>query len=102
MINLGGISSFSEAGLSSPLGAANAAQPRAAGDDFATVLGRLATGTAEIVQQGEAAAIAGVNGQVPLQTVVDKVMAAERALQTALAVRDKAVGAYQEISRMQI
>lgn len=41
MINVGGISSFSEAGLSSPLGGANAAQPRTAGDDFATVLGRL-------------------------------------------------------------
>jgi flagellar hook-basal body complex protein FliE len=54
------------------------------------------------VRSGEAAAVAGVQGSLPLQTVVERVMAAERTLQAALAVRDKAVGAYQEISRMQI
>ncbi len=78
----------------------NSAQPPQS--DFASLLGRLASDTAVSVQQGEAAAIAGVQGSLPLQTVVEKVMAAERTLQAALAVRDKAVGAYQEISRMQI
>ena len=72
------------------------------GQDFASLLGRLAGDAAGAVQQGEAAAIAGIQGGLPLQTVVDKVMAAERTLQAALAVRDKAVSAYQEISRMQI
>jgi flagellar hook-basal body complex protein FliE len=39
---------------------------------------------------------------LPLQTVVERVMAAERTLQAALAVRDKAVSSYLEVSRMQI
>ena len=71
-------------------------------DDFASMLGRLASETGGALRQGEAAAIAGIEGQVPLQTVVERVMAAERALQAALAVRDKAVSAYLEVSRMQI
>jgi flagellar hook-basal body complex protein FliE len=33
---------------------------------------------------------------------VEAVMSAEKSLQTALAVRDKVVNAYQEISRMAI
>lgn len=74
----------------------------AGGNDFASLLGRLASSATQSVQQGEAAALAGIQGNLPLQTVVDRVMAAERTLQAALAVRDKAVGAYQEISRMQI
>lgn len=54
------------------------------------------------MRQGEAAALGGISGSLPLQTVVDRVMAAERTLQATLAVRDKAVTAYLEISRMQI
>lgn len=72
------------------------------GSDFAGLLSSLAGNVATTVQQGEAAAIAGVQGSLPLQTVVEKVMAAERTLQAAMAVRDKTVAAYQEISRMQI
>ena len=34
--------------------------------------------------------------------VVDGVMAAQRSLQTVLAIRDKAVSAYQEVARMAI
>jgi flagellar hook-basal body complex protein FliE len=57
---------------------------------------------ADILRQGEAAAISGVVGEMPVQQAVEKVLEAERALQTAIAVRDKIVGAYLEISRMQI
>ena len=48
------------------------------------------------------AAIGGVQGQMPTQMVVDMVMSAERDLQTMIALRDKAVNAFQEISRMSI
>lgn len=54
------------------------------------------------VRQGESAALSGIKGELPLQTVVERVMAAERTLQAALAVRDKAVSSYLEVSRMQI
>jgi flagellar hook-basal body complex protein FliE len=43
-----------------------------------------------------------MKGQASLQQVVQAVMMAEQTLQTVVAVRDKVVGAYQEISRMQI
>jgi flagellar hook-basal body complex protein FliE len=56
----------------------------------------------DVVGQAEKAAVAGIQGQVPVQDVVMKVMEAERTFATAMAIRDKAVGAYLEISRMQI
>jgi flagellar hook-basal body complex protein FliE len=37
-----------------------------------------------------------------VQQVVEAMMNAERNLQTVIAVRDKVVSAYQEISRLQI
>lgn len=90
--------------------AMRAAQPAApapaaasqAGSDFASMLGKLAGETADTLRQGEAAALSGITGSLPLQTVVDRVMAAEHTLQTAIAVRDKVVSAYLEVSRMQI
>jgi flagellar hook-basal body complex protein FliE len=57
---------------------------------------------ADILKEGEAAAIKGVTGELPLQQAVEKVLEAERSLQAAIAVRDKIVSAYLEISRMQI
>ena len=56
----------------------------------------------DVVRQAETAAVGGIQGQVPMQDVVLKVMEAERAFSTAMAVRDKVVSAYLEISRMQI
>ena len=54
------------------------------------------------MQQGEAAAIEGVKGSMPTFKVVDSVMSAQRTLQQTLAIRDKAVSAYQDITRMSI
>lgn len=72
------------------------------GGGFAAVLQQFAGDAANSVRQGEAAALAGISGDLPLQTVVERVMTAERTLQAALAVRDKAVSSYLEVSRMQI
>lgn len=71
-------------------------------NDFGAVLKDFAVNTVGAVRQGEAAAIAGVQGSLPLQTVVESVMAAERTLQAGIAVRDKLVSSYLEITRMQI
>lgn len=78
--------------------AATAAVP----EEFSTMLARMAEGAAETVRTGEATALAGIAGQASPQEVVGAVMAAERALQTTLAIRDKAVAAYLELSRMPI
>lgn len=74
----------------------------AAGDSFMQVLGQFAGGAVDSLKHGEAAAISGVEGKIPVQKVVEAVMSAERDLHTVVALRDKAVGAYQEISRMAI
>jgi flagellar hook-basal body complex protein FliE len=67
-------------------------------DVFAEVVGN-AVGT---MKTGEAAAISGISGDISVQQAVSAIMSAEQTLQTALAVRDKVVAAYQEISRMAI
>lgn len=69
---------------------------------FGDVLKQLANEGADTIKNGESAAIAGIHGQASMLQVVDAVMAAERSLQTMIAVRDKAVNAYQEISKMAI
>ena len=56
----------------------------------------------DVVKQAETAAMGSMQGQVPMQDVVMKIMEAERTFSTAIAIRDKAVSAYLEISRMQI
>ena len=72
------------------------------GASFDSVLGDIAAGAMNAIKGGEAAAISGLQGQASAQQVVEAVMSAERSLQLAIAVRDKVVQAYQEVSRMAI
>ncbi|MBZ6078563.1 flagellar hook-basal body complex protein FliE [Microvirga puerhi] len=70
--------------------------------DFGDIMVQVAANAAQTLRAGESAAIAGVQGKASVQQVVEAVMSAEQALQTAIAIRDKVVAAYQEISRMAI
>jgi flagellar hook-basal body complex protein FliE len=70
--------------------------------DFAALLGQVAADAAGTVRNAEALSIAGLRGQASVQQVVEAVMSAEQTLQGALAIRDKAVAAYLELSRMSI
>jgi flagellar hook-basal body complex protein FliE len=79
-----------------------AAASEIAGVDFASMLGQLAQNASSTLKAAEAASVAGVRGQASAQQVVEAVMQAEQTLHTAIAVRDKVVAAYLEISRMQI
>ena len=72
------------------------------GGDFGQVLGQVVNDAIGTMQTGEATAIQGLQGAAPPFKVVEAVMAAQRSLQSVLAVRDKVVSAYQEISRMAI
>ena len=72
------------------------------GNDFESALQGLVHETQQSLQAGEAAAVAGLKGTMPLQNVVSAVMSAEQSLNVAIAIRDKAVSAYTEISRMAI
>ena len=89
----------------SPAGSAApgpAAPPPQAPNSFESVLSRLSNEAINDLKTGEATAHAGLQGKATVREVVDAVMAAERSLQTVVAVRDKVISAYQEISRMQI
>ena len=76
--------------------------PQGAGADFSAVLSQIAKDAVTTVQSAEATSIRGINGQATTQAVVEAVMEAERTLQTAVSIRDKAVSAYMELSRMAI
>lgn len=90
----------------SPLGVAPTsaakASDAAAGAEFGAMLADLAGSTVDALKAGEAAAINGLQGKASVQEVVRSVMAAEQTLQSAIAIRDKAVAAYMELSRMSI
>lgn len=73
-----------------------------AGADFGSVLAEVAAQGVQTLRSGEAAALGGLQGKASVQQVVEAVMSAEQTLQAAIAIRDKVVGAYQEISRMAI
>lgn len=70
--------------------------------DFAALLGDAIAGMSQKLRNAEAVSIAGIKGMASTQDVVETVMAAEQSLQAAIAVRDKIVSAYMEISRMAI
>ncbi len=85
-----------------PLAAESARTAAAAGGDFGQVMAKLASDTVHAMKGAETAAVNGVSGNVDLQSVVQSVMSAQESLQTALAIRDKSVAAFQEITRMTI
>lgn len=69
---------------------------------FADVLSDVASGAVSSLRAGEATSILGVEGKASVQQVVESVMNAEQSLHTAIAIRDKAVSAFQSISQMAI
>jgi flagellar hook-basal body complex protein FliE len=89
-------------GAAAPLAPAKGAATIDGGSDFATMLGTAITDFSNKLRQAEAVSIGGVKGTASMQDVVEHVMSAEQSLQAVIAVRDKVISAYQEISRMAI
>lgn len=79
-------------------GAAGQAQ----GGGFGSLVEELATEAVQATRQAEAVSRQTVTGKADLVDVVTAVTAAETALETVVAVRDRVVSAYQELMRMQI
>ncbi|QPF93105.1 flagellar hook-basal body complex protein FliE [Bradyrhizobium commune] len=75
-----------------------------ASDDvgFEAVMKQVTTDAIGTLKTGEAASISAMQGKESTRHVVEALMSAEQALQTAVAVRDKVVQAYQEVVRMSI
>jgi flagellar hook-basal body complex protein FliE len=72
------------------------------GTAFADAIAAAASEMAQTLHAGESAAQLAVSGQGDVQSVVEALTSAEMALQTAVAVRDRVVEAYQEVLRMPI
>ena len=69
---------------------------------FQELLSQTATQSVQTIRAGEAAAVAGLQGQMPMQKVVEATMAMESALKVTVALRDRVVEAYQEVMRMSV
>lgn len=69
---------------------------------FGDMISSMLTDTATALNRAETTSVQALEGKASIQQVVDTVMAAERQLHTVLALRDKIVSAYLEISRMAI
>jgi len=72
------------------------------GTSFAEALSQAASKTVNTLQNAEQVSIKALSGDADTRQVVDAVMSAQQALQTAVAIRDKVVSAYLEVSRMGI
>jgi flagellar hook-basal body complex protein FliE len=97
-----GISAIGSASLSAGVRSPQSAVTPTEGPSFDQALKQAIGSAIDTLQSGEAAAIQGVEGAAAPMKVVESVMAAQRSLQTVLAIRDKAVAAYQEVARMTI
>ena len=72
------------------------------GSSFADLIRGVAKDTIEASKAGEASAMGALTKGTSLVDVVTAVTNAEVALETAVAVRDRVIAAYQEIVRMPI
>ena len=73
-----------------------------AGDSFSSVLASFSKDAVDSLKTSESMSVAGIQGSATTQSVVEAVIKAQESLQTVLAVRDKAVAAFQDVSRMAI
>lgn len=72
------------------------------GGGFGAMVENMVTNAGESLRAAETASAKHVAGKGDLIDVVTAIGAAETALETVVAVRDRMVSAYQEIMRMQI
>ncbi|EKF41565.1 flagellar hook-basal body complex protein FliE [Nitratireductor indicus] len=72
------------------------------GESFSAMLGEAAANTAAKLGHAESVSLKALQGEADAREVVDAVMTAEQALQAAIAIRDKFITSYLEISRMAI
>ena len=96
------VSGIGSASLGAGVRSSTATAATTQGPSFEQALTQVIGSAVDTLQAGEAVAIQGIQGAVSPMKVVDSVMSAQRSLQTVLAIRDKAVSAYQDVARMAI
>jgi flagellar hook-basal body complex protein FliE len=102
---IGGIGGISPSSLTGNFDGTGPMAPTIGGEpagSFATLLSRAAGDVVDRLQTAEQVSVTAMQGKADVREVVDAVMSAEQSLQAAIAVRDKIVTAYLEVSRMAI
>ena len=74
----------------------------AGGTDFSSMVGDAAESALQTLRQSEQVTTAGVAGKADVQQVVQALGDAEVTMQSVVAVRDKVLGAYNDIMRMTV
>ncbi|MBB3592507.1 flagellar hook-basal body complex protein FliE [Rhizobium sp. BK529] len=97
---LGGIDTENSA--SSTTATSSAAAGASNGLSFASVMGNMATEAVNSLKGAENMSFAGIKGTASTREVVDSMLQAEQTLQTAIAIRDKVVSAFLEVTKMQM
>jgi len=82
--------------------ASSAAESAANDGGFAAVLSNVAKGAVNTIKNAESMSFAGIQGTATTREVVDAVMQAQQTLQTAIALRDKVVSAFLDVTKMQM
>ncbi|MGV1956125.1 flagellar hook-basal body complex protein FliE [Agrobacterium sp. 22-214-1] len=93
-----GISALTE----SVFGSEQTTPAQQTGASFASVLGNISVDAMNNLKKAEVASFEGIQGKANTREVVDAMLSAEQSLQTAIALRDKIVSAYLDITKMQI
>lgn len=94
------IAAYTNAGRMGAAGMAPRAEAGANG--FGDMLAQAAGDLTQALHQGEAASLQAVTGKADLNQVVLAVNNAEVTLQAVIAVRDRIIQAYQDISKLAI
>jgi len=97
-----GISSISSISLETSLPAERVSSTSAVAKTFGDYVTDAAKETVATIRSGETAMINGLSGKGSMQDAVNAIIAAESSLQATMAIRDKAITAYNEILRMPI
>ncbi len=82
--------------------ASDVSEPRAGGLTFLNAVSQAGMSAITDLRQAEDVSMNALRGNAGPREVAEAVMEAEKSLQIAIAVRDKIVTAYMEISRMAI
>ncbi|MEO3384896.1 flagellar hook-basal body complex protein FliE [Mesorhizobium sp. CAU 1741] len=69
---------------------------------FQAALATAAGNAVDTLHGAEGVSLKALQGEADTREVVDAVMSAEQTLQAAIAIRDKIINSYLEVSRMQI
>ena len=100
LINPTSLSGF--AALSGSQSVTNNKTDAASATSFSNALADVVGNAVAAVKDGETASAQAIAGQANTQDVVERLLEAERTFQAGMAVRDKIVSAYMELSRMTI